>query len=213
MLSSWAKRLWGGSTQEPSPDPPCTTDRTQHAEGPSGGGVAARPTTTCPEAEPPCERRAQPAPQHHELIDDAADLDRLRAQFVSQAGQAYGYGGRLDGILACEFQRLQGQVYLDHAGAGLYSEVELEASYQQLKSQLFTNPHSQALPGNPSTEAMARLRTLTLQLCNASGQEYQVVFTSGATSALKLVRVMGRSAAVVHGGGARQEGLGGGGGQ
>lgn len=38
-------------------------------------------------------------------------------------------------------------------------------------------------------EAEDALRSLTLELCNASGRDYEVVLTSGATGALRLVRV------------------------
>ena len=183
MLSSLAKRLWGSNSAEDR-SAEVLTQPIQEGSRDS----AWPPTTTCPGATTPSQSQAHAALQQHELVEDAADLDRQKALFLSQAAQAYGYGGRLDSILTNEFHRLQGQVYLDHAGAGLYSEVELEASFQQLKSQLFTNPHSQASPGNPSADAVEQLRRLTLQLCNASGQEYHVVFTSGATSALKLVR-------------------------
>jgi hypothetical protein len=48
-----------------------------------------------------------------------------RARFVQRFGRAYGYGGRLDAMRPTELSRLTGSVYVDHAGASLYSEAQL----------------------------------------------------------------------------------------
>eukprot|EP01049_Picozoa_sp_SAG25_P017637 SAG25_NODE_4662_length_773_cov_0.888724_1_plen_154_part_10 len=42
-----------------------------------------------------------------------------------------------------EFARLDGAVYLDHAGATLHSELQLAEALAQLNCQLLGNPHSQ----------------------------------------------------------------------
>ena len=55
---------------------------------------------------------------------------------------------------------------------------------QALRRHLFTNPHSQHgvesdLPSSAAAESDAR--ALTLAMCNASAEDYECIFTSGAT--------------------------------
>ncbi|KAL0025505.1 hypothetical protein WJX77_007273 [Trebouxia sp. C0004] len=104
-------------------------------------------------------------------------------------GPGYGYKGKLDHILKTEFPHVKSKVYADHAGATLYSKSQIDAFQQDLASHLFGNPHSQhGWSGNEgSAQAVAEARQLTLQMCNAPLGEYECVFTSGATGALKLV--------------------------
>lgn len=58
---------------------------------------------------------------------------RKRAEkeaFLAAFGQDYGYGGRIDALRREEFGRLGNQVYVDHAGATLYSERQLADVFQ-----------------------------------------------------------------------------------
>ncbi|MEW5316354.1 MAG: hypothetical protein WDW38_007733 [Sanguina aurantia] len=98
-----------------------------------------------------------------------------------------GYQRNVENIRQQEFTRLRDVAYLDCAGAALYSEKQVQAATNQLQDTLFCNPHSQNGPGSASAEAEALLRLRTLQMCHASGQEYDVILTSGATASLKLV--------------------------
>ncbi len=90
-------------------------------------------------------------------------------------------------------------MYLDHAGATLYSERQLQHVYSDLAHAVHTNPHS--------SEGMAacveQARRDTLQLLNASEEEYEVVFTGGATGTLWWMRgglglVVCRNGCMVH---------------
>ncbi|KAK9839312.1 hypothetical protein WJX81_007091 [Elliptochloris bilobata] len=88
--------------------------------------------------------------------------------------------------------RLRGHVYVDHAGAALYSEEQLRAVAEELCGDLYSNPHSQPSgaaedPSGPGGSAAAEARAATLALCNAPLDEYVCVFTSGATGAIRLV--------------------------
>lgn len=74
-------------------------------------------------------------------------------------------------------------VYLDHAGATLYSEPQLAAVYALLGSTLIANPHTT----KHTEDLIDQVRYRILTLVNASADEYSVVFTSGATAALKTV--------------------------
>ncbi|CAL5402452.1 unnamed protein product [Camellia sinensis] len=93
-------------------------------------------------------------------------LDLDKQQFMKEFSGDYGYSNaskNIDQIRATEFKRLDGLVYLDHAGATLYSELQMEAIFKGLT----TNK--------------------VLDFCNASPKDYKCIFTSGATAALKLV--------------------------
>ncbi|KAG6621829.1 Molybdenum cofactor sulfurase [Phytophthora cinnamomi] len=122
------------------------------------------------------------------------DERSTKAAFVAESGGAYGYGAgqatpRIDEMRADEFAHLQGSVYLDHAGATMYSKTQLDAAFRELHGGLFTNPHSAA--GNAgagsTTAKIERVRRQVLAFFSASEEEYALIFTSGATAALKLV--------------------------
>lgn len=84
-----------------------------------------------------------------------------------------------------EFSRLSLQHihYLDHAGAALYSEHQVKDSYDRLKGNLYCNPHTNQL----TEQQVDEVRAQVLSFFNASPGEYQVIFTRGATEALKLL--------------------------
>eukprot|EP00798_Chlamydomonas_sp_ICE-L_P001441 gene1441-32815_t len=145
---------------------------------------------------------ADPAGNAHSSTFDVrvfGDIEKLHAEKLSflKANDSYGYkctdsetlaGARpIDSIRNHEFQRLHGQVYLDHAGAALYSEDQLDAGMAELKQKLFCNPHSAGVSWSESAVAEEELRRWTLDACNASSSEYEVVLTSGASAALKMV--------------------------
>ncbi|EFJ48731.1 hypothetical protein VOLCADRAFT_40621, partial [Volvox carteri f. nagariensis] len=108
-----------------------------------------------------------------------------REEFLRIFGDCYGYHGRLQSVRHEEFRRLAGQVYLDYAGAALYSERQIQACSEELLTTLLCNPHS--APASTSADAMSALRRDTLELLNADGRQYEVIITSGATAALKMV--------------------------
>ncbi|KAK9867044.1 hypothetical protein WJX84_002335 [Apatococcus fuscideae] len=61
---------------------------------------------------------------------------------------------------------------------------------QDMTSHLYSNPHSQhglVGEGVGAATAVQQARQLTLDMCQASAEDYDVIFTSGATGALKLV--------------------------
>ncbi|EEY68134.1 molybdenum cofactor sulfurase, putative [Phytophthora infestans T30-4] len=116
-----------------------------------------------------------------------------KAVFVAGSDGAYGYGGertlRVDDMRLNEFPHMQGSVYLDHAGATMYSKTQLDAAFQELQSGLFANPHSSI--GDVQVEStnvkIDSVRRQVLAFFSASEEEYSLIFTSGATAALKLV--------------------------
>ncbi|CAM9966533.1 unnamed protein product [Ectocarpus sp. 12 AP-2014] len=79
-------------------------------------------------------------------------------------------------------------VYLDHAGATLFGVSQLrEAMEPLLAGAVHGNPHSQGPVATVTGERIDAARHAVLQHFGVSPQEWSVVFTSGATSALKMV--------------------------
>lgn len=82
---------------------------------------------------------------------------------------------------------LQGHVYLDFTGAGLYAQSQVKQHHQLLQENVFGNPHS----SNPTSLAMTRLiektRESVLKFFHADPQEYICIFTNNASGSLKLV--------------------------
>ncbi|ETI55136.1 hypothetical protein F443_02161 [Phytophthora nicotianae P1569] len=122
-----------------------------------------------------------------------ASMNASKAAFVADNDGAYGYGGgatlRIDEMRKNEFRHMQGSVYLDHAGATIYSQTQLDATFQELQGGLFTNPHS-AIGGaqvGSTTAKIESVRRRVLAFFSASEEKYTLIFTSGATAALKLV--------------------------
>ena len=84
-------------------------------------------------------------------------------------------------FLAEEFPQLQDKIYLDHAGATLYSGTQIDQVRQELMGQLMGNPHSSA----DNHEMVEEARSLVLQHFNTDNRQYDVIFTSGATASIK----------------------------
>ena len=99
----------------------------------------------------------------------------------------YGYGGRIHDIRRKEFSRLRDVAYVDHAGAPPYSEALVRECMSTLETSLLGNPHSMHDAGAATASAVEAARSATLEHFNAPLGEYEVVFTSGATAALRLV--------------------------
>ncbi|XP_040942716.1 molybdenum cofactor sulfurase isoform X4 [Gossypium hirsutum] len=99
-------------------------------------------------------------------------------EFLKEFGDFYGYPNApksIDEIRSTEFKRLEDTVYLDHAGATLYSELQMEAIFKDLTTTVYGNPR------------ILLTQKLVLDYCNASQKDYKCIFTSGATAALKLI--------------------------
>ncbi len=80
-----------------------------------------------------------------------------------------------------------GVTYLDHAGTALYSRAQLQSHFSDLTANLYGNPHSQNPSSSLTTDKVDHVRELVLRHFNTSSNEYDLVFTSGCTGALKLL--------------------------
>ena len=88
-----------------------------------------------------------------------------------------------------EFSRLNtgGHVYLDYTGGGLYAESQIRAHMDMLKEAVLGNPLSENPSSLASTHNIDTARDKIREFFNADTDEYEVVFTSNASGALKLV--------------------------
>ncbi|XP_050504607.1 molybdenum cofactor sulfurase 3 isoform X2 [Diabrotica virgifera virgifera] len=77
--------------------------------------------------------------------------------------------------------------YLDHAGAGLYSEKQLQLVFNDVCNNIYANPHSLHLSSKLTEDNIDIIRFRILQHFNTTDEEYTLIFTSGATQSLKIV--------------------------
>lgn len=73
--------------------------------------------------------------------------------------------------------------YLDHAGATQYSDKLLADVFDNLRSNVYGNPHT----SKAIEDLVDQVRYKVLEFFNTSTEEYSVIFTSGATASLKLL--------------------------
>ena len=86
-----------------------------------------------------------------------------------------------------EFSRVKDIVYLDHAGATLYSKSHIDAFHRDLSDNLYGNPHSANPSSKLTSDKVEQVRQKILEFFNTTQEEYKVIFTSGATAALKIL--------------------------
>ena len=78
-------------------------------------------------------------------------------------------------------------VYLDHAGTTLYSRSLLERFSNGMMANLLGNPHSLSISSQLSSSRIEDVRLRLLRFFGADPSEFDLVFTSNATSAMKMV--------------------------
>ena len=113
----------------------------------------------------------------------AAYGDFLR-RFPEYAGTS-----ALDDLRATDYARLDrlGHTYLDYTGGGLYAESQIRLHHDLLSEGVLGNPHSHNPTSLASTALVEAARHAVLDFFRADPAEYEVVFTSNASGALKTV--------------------------
>jgi selenocysteine lyase/cysteine desulfurase len=97
--------------------------------------------------------------------------------------------GLFETLRATDYSRLDRleHVYLDYTGGGIYAESQLARHHELLAGGVFGNPHSHNPTSLASTALVEQARDAVLRFFNAPPDEYEVIFTSNASGALKLV--------------------------
>ncbi|XP_029341940.1 molybdenum cofactor sulfurase-like isoform X1 [Acyrthosiphon pisum] len=90
-------------------------------------------------------------------------------------------------LIKNEFSRLKGICYLDHVGSALYADSQINNVMKDLKMHLYGNPHSTGDPSATCEKRINSVRFKILEHFNTGLEKYSVIFTSGATEALKTV--------------------------
>src|SRR6202521_5731597 len=113
--------------------------------------------------------------------------DESNADFAARY-PSYAETELLDKLRATEYRRLDEQrhVYLDYTGGSLYAESQIQKHFELLRSTVFGNPHSANPTSAAMTEHVERTRRSVLDYFDA-GDDYTLVFTQNASTALKLV--------------------------
>uniref|UniRef100_A0A7S3PP43 Molybdenum cofactor sulfurase n=1 Tax=Aplanochytrium stocchinoi TaxID=215587 RepID=A0A7S3PP43_9STRA len=90
-------------------------------------------------------------------------------------------------LVDCSRRKEENLTYLDHAGATLYKNSQIDEFANLLKDTTFGNPHTSG-PASRSTETIvANVREEILNHFGVSGNSHVLVFTSGTTAGLKIV--------------------------
>jgi len=116
-------------------------------------------------------------------------LSEAKKKFLeSDLGAYYGYGNlRIEDIVAEELERFENEIYLDYTGAGVYQKKQLKAAFDHLVHNAYGNAHSENPSSSRTSRVVDQMRSRLLRHFNVTEAQYTVIFTSGATGALKLV--------------------------
>ena len=126
-----------------------------------------------------------------EYSENTYESDQMGDEFSAfvESYPSFNQTRLLDEWRETQYSRLDDtrQIYLDYTGGGLYSESQLRAHMELLRTRVLGNPHS----ANPTSLAMTDLvedtRQYVIRYFNASPDEYIAIFTANASGALKLV--------------------------
>ncbi len=117
--------------------------------------------------------------------------DRLTAahEDLVRRYPAFAATAAVDELRATDYARLDrlGHTYLDYTGGGLYAESQLRRHGELLAASVLGNPHSQNPTSVASAELARQARDAVRRFFNAPEDEFEIVFTTNASAALKLV--------------------------
>ncbi|NWQ65761.1 MOCOS sulfurase, partial [Neopipo cinnamomea] len=85
------------------------------------------------------------------------------------------------------FVWILGITYLDHAGSALFPESLLKAFTDDLRNNVYGNPHSQNISSKLTYDTIEHVRYRILQHFHTTAEDYTIIFTSGCTAAIKLI--------------------------
>lgn len=86
-----------------------------------------------------------------------------------------------------QFSHLKDVCYLDYTGAGVYAQSQINKVSDQLKTAVFSHPHGSSVLSNLCVAEMDQMRERILHYLDTDSDQYYVIFTSGATSAIRTV--------------------------
>ena len=116
-------------------------------------------------------------------------MSQLEFQTFLQKYPTYKQTESIDDLRKNEYARLDAgeHIYLDYTGGGIYAETQIHKHHKLLDEKVFGNPHSSNPTSLAATQLVEGTREYILKFFNANPDEYLAIFTSNASSALKLV--------------------------
>ena len=97
------------------------------------------------------------------------------------------YNAYIEQMRMAEFPMLKDSLYLDHAGATLYSKTLMDRFHADMMATLYGNPHSASPSSQRSTSEIEAVRHEALRLFDADPDLFDIVFTANTTAAIKLI--------------------------
>lgn len=108
---------------------------------------------------------------------------------MTRSVRSYDAAADLAGVRTREFRRLDRRrsVYLDFTAAALHPASLVRRHHQRLNRTVLGNPHSAHAASRASARWAERARARILRFFDADPADYDVVFTSNASCAIRLV--------------------------
>ena len=90
---------------------------------------------------------------------------------IKRFGKEYGYNGTIDEIREKDMKRLNGAVYLDYTGSGMYRESQVQKCNDLLLGGIYGNAHSRS-PSSLNTEHLVFLLLSLYCIFNSIGGKH-----------------------------------------
>eukprot|EP00727_Mastigamoeba_balamuthi_P007328 m51a1_g3215 putative molybdenum cofactor sulfurase (519) ;mRNA; r:38686-42660 len=107
--------------------------------------------------------------------------------FLALHGSDYGCAGAVERLRRTDFPHMGDDVYLDYTGAGVYRHSQIARVMADLDTHLYGNAHSPSSCSQMTENKLQKAREAVARWFGTTTDKYIVVFTSGATAAIKLV--------------------------
>lgn len=91
-------------------------------------------------------------------------------------------------VLHSQFPQLDGKVYADWTGSAIAPRFLIDKWHRSMCENLLGNPHSHHEPSRLAMERIMETRVAVLKFFRADPSEYEVIFTSGATAAIRIMQ-------------------------
>eukprot|EP00928_Gymnodinium_smaydae_P039574 TRINITY_DN27000_c0_g1_i1.p1 TRINITY_DN27000_c0_g1~~TRINITY_DN27000_c0_g1_i1.p1 ORF type:complete len:1002 (+),score=218.11 TRINITY_DN27000_c0_g1_i1:169-3006(+) len=132
--------------------------------------AAPAPAAACADG---CER----------LTSAAAAVKRWARRHPEDLGHLEWYVANMEAYREENLPQLGSCAYMDYAGAALYTSAQVDAASTLMRENLMVNPHT----SREAEEGISLARERVLALFGVDSSTHSVIFTSGATDALRMV--------------------------
>ncbi|KAK0948952.1 hypothetical protein LTR91_026843, partial [Friedmanniomyces endolithicus] len=109
------------------------------------------------------------------------------ADICGPPGNLEEYDSYIERMREDQYPMLKDTLYVDHAGTTPYSKRLMDCFHTDMMANLAGNPHSASPSSQRSTLAIDGVRMQLLHHFKADPEYFDLVFTSNATAAIKLV--------------------------